>query len=400
MLTLGVIFGGRSVEHEVSVISAVQAIKSLREFKYEVVPIYITKQGEWYTGPGMTNIANYRDIKKLLSWGEKVHMSTNYGDFNLYRDKAGVFKSRIVAKLDVIFPILHGGTGEDGSIQGLFELIGIPYVGSDTLASAIAMDKVSAKLILRAAGIPVVNFVWFTEKDWHSQKALLQPKIEELGYPLIVKPANLGSSVGITVVKSSENLEMAIDMAGRFAEKILVEKMVSDLVEINCSVTGHYHDCAPSVCEQPVKSGDILSYKDKYMSGGKGGKNSGKSSGMASVQRIIPANISDNLNKQVQDMAVETFKTVGLAGVVRIDFLFDNSSKTLFVNEINTIPGSLSFYLWEYTGKKYVDLLDELIANAVKLRNNKNNFMVNYNQNIFAMGGGAGLKMGGPKIRK
>ncbi|MCQ2974831.1 MAG: D-alanine--D-alanine ligase [Bacteroidales bacterium] len=411
MITLGVIFGGISVEHEISVISALQTIHAFPELKHNIVPIYISKEGEWYTGPGLTVISNYRDMKKLLSWCEKVYMTPVRGDFNLYRYKTSMFKSKVVTKLDVIFPILHGSYGEDGSMQGLFEMIGIPYVGSNLRACNIAMDKIATKYMLQSTGLPCVDYMWVTDREWFANKEEKLAKAEKIGYPLIVKPAALGSSVGISKASNAKELDEAIDSAAKFSERIIIEKMVENLQEINCSVYGSYHNCQASVLEEPVRTGDILSYKDKYMSGGSGakgckiggtksaklgGKISG-SKGMSGSTRKCPADLPEDVTKKIQQLAIQTFKEMDASGIIRIDFMRDSKTGDVYINEINSIPGSLSFYLWEATGKKFIDVLEEIIDIAIKTSAEKQKLMLSYDQNIFAMGGGTSMKLGGAK---
>ncbi len=413
MITLGVFFGGMSVEHEISVISALQTINAFPDYKYNIVPIYISKQGEWFTGPGLTVVSNYRDMKKLMSWCEKVYMTPTRGDFNLYRYKSNMFKSKVVTKIDVAFPILHGSYGEDGSLQGFFEMIGIPYVGSNLRASNIAMDKIATKYMCKANNIPCVDYMWCTDREWFEQHDAKKAEAEKIGYPLIVKPAGLGSSVGISKAANAEELDAAVDLAAKFTDKIIIERMVQNLQEINCSVYGHYHDCHASVLEEPLRSGDILSYKDKYMGSGsakggakgakfggaKGGKMGGaKGSGsMSDSQRKCPADLPADVTKNIQDLAIKTFKEMNAAGILRIDFMRDSVSGDVYVNEINAIPGSLSFYLWEATGKKFVDVLDEVIDIAIKQNADKQKLQSSFDQNIFAMGGGMSFGAKGAK---
>lgn len=414
MITLGVFFGGMSVEHEISVISALQTIHAFPEFKYNIVPIYISKEGEWYTGPGLTVVSNYRNLSKLLSWCEKVYMTPTRGDFNLYRYKSNMFKSKVVTKIDVAFPILHGSYGEDGSLQGFFEMIGIPYVGSNLRASNIAMDKIATKYMCQSCGIPCVDYMWTTDKEWFENHDEMKAKAEKIGYPLIVKPATLGSSVGISKAANEKELEAAVDLAAKFTDKIIIERMVQNLQEINCSVYGSYHDCKASVLEEPIRSGDILSYKDKYMGssstkggakggmkfGAKGGKMAGAKGGSGSMsdsQRKCPADLPEDVTKNIQSLAIKTFKEMNASGIIRIDFMRNKETGEVYVNEINAIPGSLSFYLWEATGKKFVDVLDDVINVAIKENAEKQKLKHSFDQNIFAMGGGAGFKMGGAK---
>lgn len=331
-------------------------------------------------------------------------MTPTRGDFNLYRYKSNMFKSKVVKKIDIAFPILHGSYGEDGSLQGFFEMIGLPYVGSNLRACNIAMDKIATKYMCIANNIPCVDYMWCTDREWFNNHDEKKAQAEKIGYPLIVKPAGLGSSVGISKAANAEELDAAVDLAAKFTDKIIIERMVQNLQEINCSVYGSYHDCHASVLEEPLRSGDILSYKDKYMGSGsakggakgakfggaKGGKMGGaKGSGsMSDSQRKCPADLPADVTKKIQDLAIKTFKEMNASGILRIDFMRDSVSGDVYVNEINAIPGSLSFYLWEATGKKFVDVLDEVIDIAIKQNAEKQKLQSSFDQNIFAMGGG------------
>ncbi|MBR3884641.1 MAG: D-alanine--D-alanine ligase [Bacteroidaceae bacterium] len=389
-INVGVVFGGRSVENEISVITANQAIQAMDREKYAITPIYITKTGKWYSGDALLNVENYRDTKKLLSMCEEVYMRPVYGDTNLYRANRKLFQKESVIKLDVILPALHGTNCEDGTFQGIMEFSGIPYTGCNTLASANGMDKVTMKMILKECGIPVIDYRWFSDKEWDDKKENTISKIEELGYPVIVKPANSGSSVGIRAAHNREELLDAVDYAISFTSRIIVEKYVQKLKEVNCSVLGNYYECQASVCEVPVRSGEILSYQDKYMNGG--GK---QSQGMRSTVREIPANLPETSTKFIQQAACDTFRALDCDGVARIDFIIDEATDKIFVNEINTIPGSLSFYLWEYSGMNFSQLIDRLIEIAFRRKQDAGFKAVNYGENIFATKVANGAKMGG-----
>lgn len=389
-INVGVVFGGRSVENEISVITANQAIQAMDREKYAITPIYITKTGKWYSGDALLNVENYRDTKKLLSMCEEVYMRPVYGDTNLYRANRKLFQKESVTKLDVILPALHGTNCEDGTFQGIMEFSGIPYTGCNTLASANGMDKVTMKMILKECGIPVIDYRWFSDKEWDDKKENTISKIEELGYPVIVKPANSGSSVGIRAAHNREELLDAVDYAISFTSRIIVEKYVQKLKEVNCSVLGNYYECQASVCEVPVRSGEILSYQDKYMNGG--GK---QSQGMRSTVREIPANLPEASTKFIQQAACDTFRALNCDGVARIDFIIDEATDEIFVNEINTIPGSLSFYLWEYSGMNFSQLIDRLIEIAFRRKQDAGFKAVNYGENIFATKVANGAKMGG-----
>ena len=387
---VGVFFGGRSTEHEISVISASQAMSAINKDKYDVTPIYISKQGKWYTGEALLDIANYKDIPSLLKKVEEVYMAPQYGDYNLYRVRKPMFGSAVLTTLDVVIPVLHGTNCEDGIFEGVLETIGIPYAGCNTLSSANGMDKITMKMILQACDIPVVDYVWFTDKQWFSQRDALIEKIEsKLGYPVIVKPANLGSSVGIGRAVNREQLIEKIDGAEIYSTRIIVEHMVEELQEINCSVLGDCDEYRTSVCEEPIKSGEILSYEDKYMGGSKGAK------GMQASQKRIPAELPDEVTKRIQFLAGETFRVLSCHGVSRVDVIIDRSNSNIYVNEINTIPGSLSFYLWEATGIPFDKLMDTLVDLALKRKRESGMKTVSYDHNIFNLGAGVkGGKLG------
>ena len=381
--TIGVFFGGRSTEHEISVISANQAINAIDKDKFDVVPVYITKQGKWYTGDALLEISNYRNTASLLGKCQEVCMKPIYGDYNLYKAKKPMFGSDVFAKFDVVIPVLHGSNGEDGIFEGVLETIGIPYAGCSTLASANGMDKITMKMILQASGIPVVDYLWFTDRQWFEKRDELIGDIEKkLGYPVIVKPANLGSSVGIGRAHDREDLIDKINTAEQYSSRIIVEHMVDNLQEINCSVLGDCDDYQTSVLEEPIKSGEILSYTDKYMGGSKG------KTGMQSAQKRIPADLPESETARIKDLAGKTFAVLSCHGVSRVDMIIDRDNRNIYVNEINTIPGSLSFYLWEASGIKFDKLMERLVSLALKRKRDESTKTVSYDQNIFSMGGG------------
>ncbi|MDR1096665.1 MAG: D-alanine--D-alanine ligase [Tannerella sp.] len=387
---VGIFFGGRSVEHEIAILSALQAINAFDKNRYTLIPVYITKKGRWYTGEALFDIDSYKDTDLLLQQCEEVYMRPVYKDFNLYRKKKKIFGGEnILTSLDVVFPVLHGTNGEDGTFQGLLELIGIPYTGCNTVSSANGMDKIYMKMILQESRIPVIDYVWFTGKEWFADKEQLIKKIEDkTGYPLIIKPANLGSSVGISAAGDKDSLIRAVEMAEKFSTRIIVEKRIVSIREINCSVLGDYAENKASVCEEPLKSGEILSYEDKYMSGGKS-----SSKGMQSTRRHIPADLPADISEKIQYYASETFRVLSCNGVARIDFIIDESAGAIYVNEINTIPGSLSFYLWEATGLPFEKLIDTLIKLALKRERETALTTFSYDRNIFNLN--KGVKGGG-----
>ena len=387
---IGVFFGGRSTEHEISVISASQAMHAIDREKYNVTPIYITKKGVWYTGDALFDVANYRDIDSLLKQCEQVYMKPIFGDYNLYKEHKSMFKTDVLVHLDVVIPVLHGSNGEDGTFEGVIDTIGIPYAGCNTLASANGMDKITMKMILREAGVPVVDYVWFTDKQWFKQRDELIAAVEsKIGYPVIVKPANLGSSVGIGKAANREELIEKVDAAEIYSTRIIVEDLVEDLQEINCSVLGDCDDYQMSVLEEPIKTGDFLSYEDKYMGGSKGAK------GMQASSKRIPAELPESETQRIQFLAGETFRVLSCHGVARVDVIVDRKTRDIYVNEINTIPGSLSFYLWEATGISFSELMDRLVNLALRRNRELAGKTVSYDHNIFSLSGGLkGGKLG------
>ena len=377
-IRLGVFFGGVSVEHEVSVISALQAMNAIKG-DHTIIPVYQTKDGTFYTGEALRKIENFKNIPALLKNCTAVTVVREAGAVKLLELHPRRLHKPWEQVIDFALPVVHGTNCEDGSLQGFFEILGLPYAGCDVFSSAVGMDKVLFKNVMQANDLPVVPGVWFYAREWITQKDELVQKAEALGYPLIVKPANLGSSVGISKAENRAELLEAIELAASFAGKLLVEKAVTGLREINCSVKGSAVDCAASVCEEPVMSDKILSYSDKYQRGGKGSKDAG----MASLDRKIPAPIPDEKRDEICDLACRVFRTLGCNGVVRIDFLMDTDhNDTVYINEINTIPGSLSFYLWEPAGVPYAELLDSVIACGQKRQRDKENTVFTYDTNI------------------
>ena len=379
-IKVGVIFCGPTVENEVSVISAVQAMESLNKEKYDIYPIYIDKDRNWYTGKMLADIDIYRDFDTLKRYAKRATLYNKDGRFVL-QSLTGL--KRIITDLDIVFPIVHGNNMEDGTVQGYLELVGVPYVGSGVLGSSLGQDKVVMKQVFEKFDIPIVSYIWFFDCEYYQNKEEITKKVKKLGYPVVVKPANLGSSVGITYVKDEESLNKAIEEALIYDTKIIVEKAIQNLIEVNCSVLGNYENQQASILEEVMGSEELLSYADKYVNGSKSktGLKTG-SKGMASASRIMPARIDEKLTLEVQDIAKRAFKALNLSGVCRIDFLIDGKSKKVYINEPNTIPGSLSFYLWEETNKPYEQLLDEMITIAIKQYKTKHSKTVSFETNI------------------
>lgn len=392
-IKVGVFFGGRSVEHEVSIITAIQAIENMNKEKYDIVPIYISKSNKMYCGKLIGDISQYKDMDKLISESTQVTLAQKDNKVALIRCDKKVFENIVYDYIDIAFPIVHGTNVEDGTLQGYLKMFNIPYVGSDIISSAVGMDKYVCKCLLKENGIPVLDCKCYTLKDYNDGVENIIKEIEwDIPYPVIVKPVNLGSSVGIKIAKTQSELQEAIEDAFGYSKKILVEKAITNLKEVNCSVVGDYEEAHASECEEPVKTDEILSFNDKYISGGKktGGKIGGNSSMNAGVLKL-PADITPEQKRIIQDLSLRTFKVLGCSGVIRIDCMINEDTKQIYVNEVNTIPGSLSFHLWKATDLKYEDLLDKLIDLSLKRNREESNITFSFDSNILA-GYSNGLK--------
>ena len=387
---VAVIFGGHSVEHEVSIISGLQALAALDAEKYEAFPLYIGKDNRFYVGENLRQIASFRDMKTCLAEATRVLLVPGEQGVELVRYPMKKFGNNVVGGFDVAVPVVHGTNVEDGTLMGYLEMLGVPYASCDVTSSALGMDKFAMKAALRQAGVPVLEAKLYTGKEYAVDSDRVVDEIEAaIGYPVIVKPVNLGSSVGISKAKDRASLIDALDLAVSFADRVLVERAVPNLREINCAVLGDYETARPSACEEPLNAEDILTFGDKYLSGG-GGK-SGGSKGMTDLKRRCPAELPEGMTEQVQALAVQTFKALGCLGVARIDFLNDKETGELWVNEINTIPGSLSFYLWQEVGVSFSALMDELVQLAFKRQREREALTFTYESNILS-GTGFGAK--------
>lgn len=385
---VAVLFGGKTVEHEVSVISGIQAIMAMDTDKYEIIPVYMTKDNDMYIGSDVGDIKAYRDIPALLKKSQRVIMVNEGGRVQLVPYPSKVFGGAKPVNIDIAFPVVHGTNVEDGALQGYLKTVGIPFVGPDVTASAISMDKAVTKAVLKEAGVPVLDANVYTMSDYEDVDAIAEDIEKTFGYPVIIKPVNLGSSVGIGIAKSRDELIDTIDDAFRYAVRIMAEHAISKLREINCSVLGDENEALASECEEPLTSGEILSYEDKYVNSGgkKGGAKSGgsKGAGMANLSRKIPADLSPEKREEIRELAVKAFRALGCNGVSRIDFMIDEESGKLYFNEINPIPGSLSFYLWEPVGVPYKELLNRMIELALKRMRTEEALTFTFDTNILA----------------
>ena len=384
--TVGVIFGGRSVEHDVSIVTGHQVVRAFDPERYDVVPIYIDRDGAWFTGDPLLELKNFEGEVSKIDGVQPTLLSpaTQHHGLIINPTPSGLFGKSQVKRLDVVFPSIHGSHGEDGTLQGLFELADIPYVGCGVLASAVANDKLMTKRVLREAGIPVVDEVAFTRAEWLDHPDEIIAKIKStLIFPLFVKPVTLGSSIAVARADDETLLRPFIDVASSYDRRVMVESAVTNCIEINCSVIGDERGYQASVLEQPISLSGGLTYEEKYLRG---------SDGMKGADRIIPAPISEDLTRRVQDTAINAFRAIDGRGITRIDFLVKENSGEIFLNEMNTMPGSLSFYLWEPTGIKPRDLVHKLVTLAQDAYAEKRRSTYNYRTNLVALMASRGLK--------
>ncbi len=378
---IGVIFGSRSCEREVSIISAVQLMRFADPEKYDIIPVYIDEQGAWYTGEALKEIQTYKPfrpdakgIRKVfpdLSNGSGALLYLNKGSGLLAREKI-----EIAARADVYIIVMHGMNGEDGTLQGLLELANIPYTSTGVTGSAVGMDKIIMKQFFRGADLPVLPGEWFTRREFEEDAAqVLDAVAKKIGFPVFVKPANLGSSIGVSRADDEQELKDALELAFEYDRRVLVEKGLDKPIELNCSVLGYDGDLLASPIEMPLNHDDFLDFRDKYLGGG-------GSKGMASLSRVLPAPIEDSLKEKIQELSKKIFRLMDCKGVVRIDYMFDRISENLYITEINTIPGSLAFYLWEKDGIPYRELIDRMIDCAEKAHADKNRSNYAYTSDI------------------
>ena len=386
-MNIAVFFGSRSCEHDVSIVSALQCIEATKAAGFNVTPVYISRDGLWYTGEPLENIETFREFNPMTKGITRVTLdvTANAGDLWAWPpQRAGLF-AKVPAPLchiDCVIPVFHGWHGEDGTIQGLLEMANIPYASSGVLGSAIGMDKIAMKQILRGAGFPVLDFVWFTREQLKKERQAVIERVEkEIKYPAFIKPAALGSSIGVSRARNREELERALDVAASYDRRILVEVGVVHPVEINCAAVGYGEDVRASVCEMPVPSSNdtFLDFWQKYL---RNASTKGEDSrGMKSLSRVVPAPIGDELTGRIQAMTRDIFKLLDCCGTVRVDFILDQNDM-LFVNEPNTIPGSLAFYLWKASGLDFPKLIEKMVEDALRAHADKNSSVFAYDSSI------------------
>lgn len=378
---LGVIFGSRSCEREVAIISAVQLMRHADPEKYDVIPVYIDEHGGWYTGEKLKDIQSYRPFQPGAAGITRVSLDMTPGSGALLAMEKGkgLFgreELKAVARIDCFVIVMHGMNGEDGTLQGMLELANIPYTSCGVGASALGMDKILMKQFFRGGNLPVLPSEWFSRSVYEKEPESVLDQVEkQLGYPVYTKPANLGSSIGVSRAENRDELRDALDLAFEYDRRVLVEKGLTRPIELNCSVIGYDGEAEASPIEMPISGEEFLDFHEKYLA-------QGGSKGMASLHRVVPAPIEEGLRDRIQEMSREIFRMMDCKGVVRIDYMFDRESENLYITEINTIPGSLAFYLWENAGVPYRKLIDRMVELAERAHADKNQANYAYTSDI------------------
>lgn len=386
MKTIGVFFGSRSPEHDVSILTGQLIISGLKKCGYNVIPVYIDKKGKWYSDARLASMKfftqNPTDLDKKL---EAFNIDFNKSSGKIVK-QSGFLKGGAV--LDIAFPAFHGQNGEDGTFQGLCEMLNVPYVGCDVTSSALTMDKVLTKMIYKANNIPTVDFVYFNLNEWRVNKNNVIQQIKSLNWPVIIKPARLGSSIGISKAKNQKELEFAIEVALHYDEKVIVEKAIEDLMDVTCCLIGN-DSPIPSLLQESVFSSGFFSYEDKYLKGG------GAQTGNATQSIIIPARLDSKTTKEIQDAAIKAYQVIGCSGIARVDFLYDKKIKKWYANEVNTLPGTLYHHLWKKSGIPFEKLLEKLIGYAEDKYQKKKQITYTFNSNILTQASSNKLSLKG-----
>lgn len=380
-IKIAVLFGGRSPEHEVSIITGIQIMNALDINKYDVLPVYVTKEGRWILGDASFFLpGTFKDLNKAISKKKEIIISSDPNKSGLISEPQGIglSKSFNSEKVDIVFPAFHGRYGEDGSVQGLLELSDLPYVGCDVQTSAIGMDKGVSKRVAESVGVPVLPDVWLTTDDWkNSKETMLNNIVKKIKFPVYVKPVHLGSSIGITKAHNLKELDNALDVAFFYDIKVMVEQSLEGAHEVNISIMGN-NPYEVSVCEMPVSSGEVLTFEDKYITKGQASK------GMASAKRLIPAPIKDDTRKKIEEYVKIFFAEIGGQGLARCDFLVSKDESKIYLNEINTLPGSIAFYLWKENGISFDMLVDRLVSLGFTRAEEKKKLITTFKSNILS----------------
>ena len=390
-IKVALVFGGKSTEHEISIISALQSYEWFDRNKYEIFPVYLSKENEFYFGEKLSNIENYKNLKNILKESVRVQFNKEKNRYYIKSLSGGIFSKSVLQEIDVAFLVVHGTNVEDGNLTGYFHTIGLPVSGPNVLSASLAMDKYISKKFLKEEGIPVLDAIVLNRND-----VINYDEIEnKIKIPAIVKAVNLGSSIGIYIAKTKEELKEKIEAAFAFSENVLVERAVTNLKEINCALLGDSSKQEVSALEEPILNSDILSFADKYLSGGgknKGGiksnygkeKNVNSKSGMASLSRKIPAEIDKKLEDEIKTLAVKIFKLLRCSGVARLDFIIDMDENKAYFNEINMPPGSLAYYLFEPVGISKSMLVDKIVDVALKNKRIEEDLNFTFESNVLS----------------
>ena len=397
MKNIGIFFGSGSVEHDISIITAQLIIAGLKGLGYLVMPVYITKQGKWMLGEDLGDLKMFTTpsaSQTPILEKEGRNLAQYYLDMQesvgkmVFRKK-GIFGKSIT--IDMAFPALHGTFGEDGTIQGLFEMFGIPYVGCNVTASAISMDKALTKIVMKNAGIPTTKFIYFYKQDWQRDSSAIKNSITtQLKWPVMVKPAHLGSSIGIGKAKDEKELEQKVEVAAFYDNKIVAEEVVENLMDITCCIIGNENP-RPSLLQESVYSQDLFDFDDKYLKGG------GAQTGKATNNLVIPARLDDGLTKQIQETAIKVYKLLECSGIARVDFLVNTKTKEFFTNEVNPLPGTLYHHLWKKSGLELPELLKELIRLAEEKYEEKRSLNFTFESSVLK--NLKGSKLGANKLK-
>lgn len=389
---IGVFFGSRNPEHDVSIITGQLIISGLKKLDYAVYAVYLDKQGKWYLGEQFSHLGQFTD--KSSSFKERDtewNLDLRESQGKLVFKKKG-FRGETIT-VDLAFPAFHGQNGEDGTFQGLCELLNVPYVGCDVASSAVTMDKVITKLLYKASNIPTTAFLSYTKEEWKSdtKKTYIEDVAKNLSFPVIVKPARLGSSIGISKAKNEKELEFALEVAFHYDEKVIIEVCVGNLMDVTCAVIGNEQPI-PSLLQESVFADDLFSYEDKYLEDG------GAQLGNAQNSIIIPARLDETTTKQIQNIAMQTYKLIGCSGIARVDFLYDKQTKKIYANEVNTLPGTLYHHLWRKSGIDFPELLTKLISYAEKKYEKKKEYTHTFTSDLLKKANAVKLQVKGGKI--
>lgn len=385
-INIGVFFGGKSPEHDVSIITGELIISELKKMDYKVTPIYLSKEGSWHIGQELGALKFFKEKNSADSFKKlnKFYLDLEKSNGKIIFKEKGWLAKEIC--IDLAFPAFHGANGEDGTIQGLFEIVNIPYVGCDVASSAIAMDKILTKLFYKSLNIPTTDFYHFTKTEWENDKAKIISDIEAiLKYPLFVKPPKLGSSIGISKVNNKKELEFAIEVALHYGERVLVENGVENLMDVTCCLVGNENPIA-SLLQESVFASDLFNFQDKYLEDG------GAQFGNSQSSLVIPARLDEKITESIINTAKIIYKTIGCSGIARIDFLYNKATQEIFANEINPMPGTVYHHLWKASGLELNELLNKLIGFAQDRQAQKEKITHTFESDILKMANSLKLK--------